>query len=93
MNTEIQEILRVIRKEFFAFRNGIVADKLRKAGDPHGMIMGCLLVDIAAIAGRVQEAIKDIDPRKDNVVADIGPAVEECAVKTALTDIIGCFLP
>ena len=59
MNTEIQEILREIRKEFFAFRNGIVADKLRKAGDPHSMIMGCLLVDIAAIATRVQETIHD----------------------------------
>ena len=46
----IQETLRGIRKEFFAFRNGIVADKLRKAGDPHSMIMGCLLVDISGIA-------------------------------------------
>lgn len=59
MNTEIQEILREIRKEFFAFRNGIVADKLRKAGDPHSMIMGCLLVDVQAIASRVQETIDD----------------------------------
>ena len=30
---------REIRKEFFAYRNGIVADKLRKAGDPHPVIM------------------------------------------------------
>ncbi|MBR5169286.1 MAG: DNA alkylation repair protein [Muribaculaceae bacterium] len=44
-----QEDIRDIRKEFFAFRNGIVADKLRKAGDPHSMIMGCLLVDIVSI--------------------------------------------
>ena len=55
----IQETLRGIRKEFFAFRNGIVADKLRKAGDPHSMIMGCLLVDISGIAARVREAIGD----------------------------------
>ena len=59
MNTEIQEILREIRKGFFAFRNGIVADKLRKAGDPHSMIMGCLLVDVSAIASRMQETIHD----------------------------------
>ena len=55
----IQEILRGIRKEFFAFRNGIVADKLRKAGDPHNMIMGCLLVDIQGIAQRQREANGD----------------------------------
>ena len=59
MSMEIQEILREIRKEFFAFRNGIVADKLRKAGDPHSMIMGCLLVDVQAIAQRQREAIHD----------------------------------
>ena len=46
-----------MRKEFFAFRNGIVADKLRKAGDPHGMIMGCLLVDITGIAQRTRETV------------------------------------
>ena len=59
MSMEIQEILREIRKEFFAFRNGIVADKLRKAGDPHSMIMGCLLVDISAITARIRESIND----------------------------------
>ncbi|MBR5726436.1 MAG: DNA alkylation repair protein [Muribaculaceae bacterium] len=55
----IQETMRGIRKEFFAFRNGIVADKLRKAGDPHSVIMGCLLVDISGIAARVRETIDD----------------------------------
>ena len=59
MNTTIQEILREIRKEFFAFRNGIIAEKLRKAGDPHSMIMGCLLVDVISIAQRTREAIND----------------------------------
>ena len=57
MNMEIQEILREIRKEFFAFRNGIVADKLRKAGDPHSVVMGCLLVDVQGIAQRTREGI------------------------------------
>lgn len=50
---------REIRKEFFAFRNGIIADKLRKAGDPHGMIMGCLLVDVQGIAARTRDDIHD----------------------------------
>ena len=54
-----QEIIREIRKEFFAFRNGIIADRLRKAGDPHSMIMGCLLVDVTAIAQRTLEAVSD----------------------------------
>ena len=61
MNTQIQEILKEMRKEFFAFRNGIVADKLRKAGDPHGMIMGCLLVDISGIAARARESIGETE--------------------------------
>ena len=51
--------MREIRKEFFAFRNGIVADTLRKAGDPHSIIMGCLLADVNAIAKRAREAISD----------------------------------
>ena len=53
-----------MRKEFFAFRNGIVADKLRKAGDPHNMIMGCLLVDIMNIAQRQRESINDNETLK-----------------------------
>ena len=56
---ETQEILRAIRKEFFAYRNGIVADKLRKAGDPHTMIMGCLLAEVMDITGRTRDAIGD----------------------------------
>ena len=56
-----ENIIREIRREFFAFRNGIVADKLRKAGDPHTMIMGCLLVDIQGIAARTREAVGDAE--------------------------------
>ena len=52
-------MVREIRKEFFAFRNGIIADKLRKAGDPHSIIMGCLLADVTAIAQRAREDIND----------------------------------
>ncbi len=55
----IKDNSREMRKEFFAFRNGIVADKLRKAGDPHPVMMGCLLVDIQAIAQRHRQAISD----------------------------------
>ncbi|MBQ9555836.1 MAG: DNA alkylation repair protein [Muribaculaceae bacterium] len=55
----LNNLEREIRKEFFAFRNGIVADKLRKAGDPHPMIMGCLLSDLVGIAQRTRESIGD----------------------------------
>lgn len=58
-NNIVQDHIRDIRKEFFAFRNGIVADKLRKAGDPHTMIMGCLLVDMTAIARRIGEGLDE----------------------------------
>ena len=58
MNTD-SNLAREIRKELFAFRNGIVADKLRKAGDPHPMIMGCLLVDVSGIATRFRESVGD----------------------------------
>ena len=63
MDTD-NNLSREIRKEFFAFRNGIVADKLRKAGDPHTMIMGCLLVDVQAIVLRQREAIDDAETLK-----------------------------
>jgi len=39
-----------LRKQFFAFRNGIVAQHIREAGDPHRSIMGCLLADIMTMA-------------------------------------------
>ncbi|WP_407401964.1 DNA alkylation repair protein [Sodaliphilus sp.] len=45
-----------IKKEFFAFRNGIIADGLRNNGDPHQYIMGCQLVDVIAIASRVEHS-------------------------------------
>lgn len=47
---ELEEQLKSIRKEFYAYRNGIVADALRKGGDPHQLIMGCQLTDIITIA-------------------------------------------
>lgn len=45
-----------IKKEFFAFRNGIIADGLRNNGDPHQYIMGCQLVDVIAIASRIEHS-------------------------------------
>lgn len=62
MDTSItQETIKGIRKEFFAYRNGIIADKMRRAGDPHPVIMGCLLVDIMTITQQVRETMGDDD--------------------------------
>lgn len=41
--------LKEIRLALFARRNGIVADGLRAAGDPHHYIMGCQLSDLIAL--------------------------------------------
>ena len=51
--------ISALRREFFAFRNGIVAEKLRSAGDPHTAIMGCLLVDLTNIARQARDTIAD----------------------------------
>ena len=40
------DALRELKQAFFAYRNGVVADRLRRAGDPHEFIMGCLLADL-----------------------------------------------
>ncbi len=46
----MEDKLKQIRLALFARRNGVVADALRAAGDPHEMIMGCPLSDIIAVA-------------------------------------------
>jgi len=53
------DFTRLIRKEFFAFRNGIIADRLRNTGDPHTMIMGCLLVDVVNIMRQASSTMGD----------------------------------
>lgn len=42
-------MLPKLKKDFFAHRNGVLAQQLRSAGDPHSIIMGCQLVDIVHI--------------------------------------------
>lgn len=39
-----------VKRRFFALRNGIVADTLRRAGDPHRIIFGLTLPQLAEIA-------------------------------------------
>ena len=42
-------MLRTLKKQFFAYRNGVLSQQLKAAGDPHAIVMGCQLVDVAAI--------------------------------------------
>lgn len=50
MTDQASSGISAIKKEFFAYRNGIVADTLRKAGDPHKVIFGLNVPQIAQIA-------------------------------------------
>ncbi len=47
---DLDSTVQQIKKEFFAYRNGIVADALRKHNDCHKYIMGCQLTDVMTIA-------------------------------------------
>jgi len=80
-----------IRKEFFAYRNGIIADGLRQAGDPHTMIMGCQLTDIISIANRygkdaklAQSLWNDNKHRECRMAAPMLYPIEEFAEETAI---------
>lgn len=42
--------MQTIKRHFFAMRNGVIADVLRKAGSPHRIIFGLNLPQIAEIA-------------------------------------------
>ena len=84
-------MLQAIRKEFFAFRNGIVADALRRVGDPHKVIMGCQLTDVIAIACHYEKSATlaqalwdDANHRECRMAAPLLYPVEEFDEKTAL---------
>ncbi|MBR6490465.1 MAG: DNA alkylation repair protein [Muribaculaceae bacterium] len=81
-----------IRKEFFAYRNGVVADALRHAGDPHQLILGCQLADIISIAGRYEKSVElaqalwgDASHRECRLAAPMLYPVEEFTMETAIT--------
>lgn len=47
--------IQLIKREFFAMRNGVIADALRKAGAPYQIIFGLTLPQLADIASAVGE--------------------------------------
>lgn len=55
----IQEIKQLL----YAYRNGVVADSLRKSGDPHYLILGLIIPQIsqvAALIGSDSETAKEL---------------------------------
>lgn len=48
--------LKDIKQQFFAYRNGALADTLRKAGMPYGIIFGLNIPQLAAIARQARES-------------------------------------
>lgn len=80
-----------IRKEFFAYRNGIIAEQLRRAGDSHEMIMGCQLADVIAIASRHEKSAElaqalwnDVNHRECRMAATMLYPIDEFHIDTAI---------
>jgi 3-methyladenine DNA glycosylase AlkD len=58
MTDNITETVKAIKQEFFAYRNGILADRIRSAGDSHKMIFGLNIPQIQEIASRYSQNSK-----------------------------------
>ena len=54
-------MIKEVKKEFFAFRNGIVADALRKAGMPYKVIFGLQVPQLAQIARGLEPSMEIAD--------------------------------
>lgn len=54
-NSPVTGAVQAMKQAFFACRNGVVADALRAAGDPHCYIMGCQLTDVASIVSQFSQ--------------------------------------
>jgi len=68
--------MQEIKKSFFAFRNGVVADTLRKAGMPYKVIFGLQIPQISAIASGLEQSCAladelwgDSDVRESRILA------------------------
>lgn len=61
MDIDIKPTLQQIRKDFFSFRNGIVADSLKKIYDPATIIFGLQVPQIIELSRKYP---KDIDLAK-----------------------------
>ncbi len=55
-----------IRKLFYTYRNGVVVDALKSAGDPHRMIFGLQLPQLSQIA---REVLEETTPEERTALA------------------------
>lgn len=62
--------LQEIKKEFFTYRNGAVADTLRKAGMPYAVIFGLNVPQLGDIARRVADKSEERDALGRQLWAD-----------------------
>ena len=84
-------MLQKLKKDFFAHRNGVLAQQLKRAGDPHSIIMGCQLVDIVDITrsyskdSRLAQALWDERQHREcRMAAPMLFPVEEFTINHAL---------
>lgn len=54
----MKENIREIKSQFFALRNGVIADRLRTAGSPYKIIFGLLIPQIEQIAAKVGQSVE-----------------------------------
>lgn len=55
----MEEVIKNIKKEFMTYRNGIVADSLRKAGMTYDIIFGLQLPQIKSIGSLLKENLNE----------------------------------
>lgn len=85
-------MLSEIKKEFFAFRNGVVADTLRKAGMSYKVIFGLQIPQIAAIARTLTPSTEladalwqDSEVRESRILATYLFPIDETSEQKVLT--------
>lgn len=82
--------LKEIKQQFFTYRNGMLADRLREGGDPHTVIFGLNLpqiMDIARLAGKDKalacELWKNSGARESRLIAPMILPVESLTIDMA----------
>ena len=87
----LKDTMQALRQSFFAYRNGVVAESLRRGGDPHKFIMGCQLADLLQItantppnAALAQALWDDRDHRECRLAATMLYPISEISADAAL---------
>lgn len=68
-NSPVTGAVQAMKQAFFACRNGVVADALRAAGDPHRYIMGCQLTDVASIVSQFSHFSQHSQDSQDSLLS------------------------